>query len=57
MSKDELRYWALFLFLPYVVAAAFHFSTWAGWPSLVVFGLWWFGVMMEICEKYGTPKP
>lgn len=39
------------LVIPFAVAAAFHYSTWLGWPALFVGALYWIGCFLALTEK------
>jgi len=44
MSKEKAWFHlAVFFGVPFVIAAAFHYSDWLGWPALFAFGLFWCG--------------
>lgn len=39
---------AKFVCIPFVIAAAFRYTDWLGWPTLLVGGIFWIGVWIEI---------
>lgn len=40
-----------FFTIPFVIAAAFHYTDWMGWPTLFVGGLYWIGAVILLREK------
>lgn len=40
-----------FFGLPFIIAAAFKFTDWMGWPALIVFGIYWIGILAHIGSK------
>lgn len=42
--------------IPFAIGALFHFvGEWAGWPALVVGGMYWVGCMLETVKKDKAP--
>lgn len=42
---------ACFFLIPFLIAAAFKFTDWMGWPSLIVGGFCWLGVIASIKDE------
>lgn len=46
----RLFYLACFFVMPFLIAAAFKFTGWMGWPALLVCGWIWLGAVARIFE-------
>ena len=42
------RLLAQFFALPFIIAAAFRYTDWLGWPTLIVGGIVWLGTCVQI---------
>lgn len=50
-ASRRLYLFVVVMVMPFVIVAAFHFTAWLGWPSLIAGGLYWLGSLVQLTEK------